>query len=97
MKGDQAMWMENALSSLQYSYPEIQVYSISWDGNQKIKEFESSERSQLVIHKHLTSSKPFIDKPPFITQGDILNAYKTCSYEQKISLTYSSRIIQEGS
>ena len=71
---DQAMWMESALSSLQYAYPEIRSILFMGPKTENAK-FLSSERSQLVIHKHLNSSKPFIDKPPFITQADVLQAH----------------------
>ncbi|MEO1212808.1 MAG: glycosyltransferase family 2 protein [Bacteroidota bacterium] len=68
--GEQEIWLNDAFLSIGTKYPEIRSVLFFRDGKKKTQ-YDYTEKTKLVIHKHLTSSEPFIDKPPYLLNQEI--------------------------
>lgn len=88
--GEQEFWLNDALISIGTSYPEIRSVMF-YRKNAQNEEYNYTEKAKWVIHKHLTSSEPYIGKPPFMEKQEILNL----SYKDPLPLEGLSASIQQ--
>ncbi|MEM6802575.1 MAG: glycosyltransferase family 2 protein [Bacteroidota bacterium] len=93
--GEQDIWLSDAMISIGMKYPEIRSVLFFRD-READSSFYYSEKSKLVIHKHLTSTDPYIDKPPYLVNQEIRQQAYSHPEPESRGLAASIHLVRNG-